>query len=134
MKEPRTITRKEFERMKLSFDDLTYEMLLQLWCVSDFNDSDIAEKCGVSRDKIRRLRYEYDFTMRNTEYHVELASERKLTVQEEADAILAYIFKGQKMEKVIPDKAMAEASRRMQKLILLKQSVIQNRYWAVLSR
>ena len=132
--ELKKISQKEFDRMKLSLNNLTYEKLLQLWGISDFEDSEIGEKCGVPSEKIKRLRSEYDISIQSILYHVQQIKDRELRVNEEADAILDYIFNGTEIMEKITSQTLSGIQERMQKLIILKQSADPKRYWRTLKQ
>ncbi len=93
------ISVEEFEQSDITFDGLTYEKMVQLWCVSDIPDSVIAMKCGVSKEKIARLRRDkYKINMMNSDEHRENVSNARsvmtdMTLREEANAIVAHVFR-----------------------------------------
>ena len=65
------ITGEDFEQMKLTFKDLSYERMVHLWCVNNIPDSILAEKCGVAKGKITYLRtHKYDIKLYNMREHM----------------------------------------------------------------
>jgi len=93
------ISVEEFERSDITIDDLTYDKMVQLWCVSDIPDSVIAMKFGVPKEKIARLRRDkYKINMMNSWEHIENISgagsvTTEMTLREEANAIVAQVFR-----------------------------------------
>ncbi|PIN86794.1 hypothetical protein COV19_02885 [Candidatus Woesearchaeota archaeon CG10_big_fil_rev_8_21_14_0_10_44_13] len=88
------ISYKDFEDMNLEFKDLTYPMMVQLWCVSDIPDAMIAEKCKVKKEKIVYLRKnKYKLTLYNISEHIRNVYGINPTIREEANAIVAYAFR-----------------------------------------
>ncbi len=84
----------DFLQSEISFDDLTYEKMVQLWCLSDIPDSVIAQKCGVVKSKITNLRRDkYKINMMNSKDHIENVSDSEMTLREEANAIVAHVFR-----------------------------------------
>ena len=64
-------TGEDFDQMVLKFEDLTYERMVLLWCVSSIPDSILAEKCGVPKGKITYLRaHKYDIELYNMREHM----------------------------------------------------------------
>jgi len=100
----RKISLKEFDQSEITYDDLTYEKMVLLWCVSDLPDSVIADKCGVPKDKISRLRRDkYKINMMNSWEHIENmfatgTVEADVTLREEANAMVAHVFRNGYLE------------------------------------
>ena len=98
------ISLEEFDRSEFTFDDLTYEKMVFLWCYCEFPDSVIAYKCGVPKDKISRLRRDkYKINMMNSWEHIENMSgtvtvEADVTLREEANAMVAHVFRNGYLE------------------------------------
>ena len=93
----KTISLEELDGSETTFNDLTYEKMVQFWCVSNIPDSVIAMKCGVPKDKITRLRRDkYKINMMNSGEHIENVSgsaKTEMTLREEANAIVAQVFR-----------------------------------------
>jgi len=93
------ISLDEFDRSEFTFDDLTYEKMVFLWCFCEFPDSVIAYKCGVPKDKISRLRRDkYKINMMNSWEHIENMSGAgtvvtEMTLREESNAMVAHVFR-----------------------------------------
>ncbi|OQA89178.1 MAG: hypothetical protein BWY28_01216 [bacterium ADurb.Bin236] len=88
------ISLKEFDQTEITFDELTYVKMVQLWCVSELPDSVIADKCGVSKSKITKLRRDkYNISLMNMNEHIEKAFDSEMTCREEANAIVAHVFR-----------------------------------------
>lgn len=141
------ISVEEFEQSDITFDGLTYEKMVQLWCVSDIPDSVIAMKCGVSKEKIARLRRDkYKINMMNSDEHRENVSNARsvmtdMTLREEANAIVAHVFRNgfledlhagiveekfldAKYSRITDDemkKLMIECCEKMEKLLQLRE-------------
>ncbi len=92
--ELKKISLEEFNRLEITFDDLTYEKMVQIWCVSEFPDSVIADKCGVSKSKITNLRKnKYKISLYNISDHILNVLGSDMTLREEANAIVAHVFR-----------------------------------------
>ena len=141
------ISVEEFDRSDMTFDEMTYEKMVQLWCVSDIPDSVIAMKFGVSKEKIARLRRDkYKINMMNSWEHIENVSgagsvTTEMTLREEANAIVAQVFRNgfledlhagiveeklldPKYSRITNDemkKLMIECCERMEKLLRLRE-------------
>ncbi len=132
----------DFVQSEISFDDLTYEKMVQLWCLSDIPDSVIAEKCGVVKSKITNLRRDkYKINMMNSKDHIENVSDSEMTLREEANAIVAHVFRNgfiedlhagiveeklldPKYSRITNDeikKLMIECCEKMEKLLQLRE-------------
>ena len=93
------ISLEELDRSDITFDDLTYEKMVQLWGVSELPDSVIADKCGVPKNKITKLRREkYGISLMNISEHIEKVMSEKMTLREEANAIVAHVFRNGYLE------------------------------------
>ena len=141
------ISVEEFDKSDITFDDLTYEKMVQLWCISDIPDSVIAMKFGVPKAKITRLRRDkYKINMMNSGEHKENVSGAEsvmteMTLREEANAIVAQVFRNgfledlhagiveekfldPKYSRITDDemkKLMIECCERMEKLLRLRE-------------
>ena len=141
------ISVEEFDRSDMTLDELTYEKMVQLWCVSDIPDSVIAMKFGVPKEKIARLRRDkYKINMMNSWEHIENVSGSgsvmtEMTLREEANAIVAQVFRNgfledlhagiveekfldPKYSRITDDemkKLMIECCERMEKLLRLRE-------------
>ncbi len=64
-------TGEDFDQMEITFDDLTYELMVDLWCVNSIPDSVLAEKCGVAKGKVTYLRtHKYNIKLYNMREHM----------------------------------------------------------------
>ena len=111
-------------------------------CQCDIPDSVIAMKCGVPKDKITRLRKDkYKINMMNSGEHIENASGSDMTIREEANAMVAHVFRNGYLEdlhagiveekfldpkysRITDDemkKLMIECSEKMAKLLQLSK-------------
>jgi hypothetical protein len=136
------ISLEKFDQSEMTYDDLTYEKMVQLWCVSDIPDSVIALKCGVAKDKITKLRRDkYKINMMNSKDHIESVVGPDMTLREEANAIVAQVFRNGFLEDLhagiveekfldakysrITDeemkKLMLECCEKMEKLLQLRE-------------
>lgn len=99
--ELKKISLDEFDRSDLTFDDLTYEKMVQLWCVSELPDSVIADKCGVAKSKITNLRKnKYKISLYNISDHILNFLSADMTLREEANAIVAHVFRNGFLEEL----------------------------------
>jgi len=95
------ITIQEFMASDLTIEDLTYEKMVQLWSVSGFSDAEIAEKCNVPKDKVARIRRDkYKINTWNKDEHIENVEGSKMTTREEANAIVAHVFRNGYLEEL----------------------------------
>ena len=136
------ISLEEFDQSEITYDDLTYDKMVHLWCVSDIPDSVIALKCGVAKDKITKLRRDkYKINMMNSKDHIENVDGPVMTLREEANAIVAHVFRNgfledlhagiveekfldAKYSRIADDemkKLMIECCEKMEKLLQLRE-------------
>lgn len=135
------ISYEEFQKTELSFEDLTYEKLVELWCLNNFPDLSIAEKCKVPKGSITRLRKnKFNITQYNIPEHIRKVYGIDPSTREEANAIVAFAFRNGFLEDLhagkhselleyesysrITDaemkKLMIECCEKMEKLLRMK--------------
>jgi len=93
------ISLEEFDRSEITFDDLTYEKMVYLWGFCNLPDSVIADKCGVPKSRITRLRRDkYNISLMNMNDHIENAFGSEMSFREEGNAIVAHVFRNGYLE------------------------------------
>jgi len=126
--EMKKISLEELDRSDITFNDLTYEKMVFLWGFCEFPDSVIADKCGVSKNRITRLRREkYGISLMNMTEHIEKVFSGNMTLREEANAIVAHVFRNGNLEdlhagiveeKLLDSKYSRITDEEMKKLML----------------